>query len=84
VKLPVSFEQFSKDPVKGLLFLVIVCIGYLYMDIRSTHSDSINMCNDERVKLEIKVDKLVSHVRKSDSALAYSISKIEMLSLINE
>ena len=62
--------------------MVIVCIGYLYVDIRTSHSDSINMCNEERHKLEVKVDKLVSHVRKSDSALAYSISKIEMLTLV--
>lgn len=84
VKLPLTFEQFSKDPVKALLFLVIVCIGYLYVDIRSSHSDSIDMCNEERRKLEVKVDKLVGHVRKSDSALAYSISKIEMLTLISQ
>lgn len=82
MKLPISFEQFSKDPVKGLLFLVIVCIGYLYVDIRTSHSRSMDMCNDERQKLEVKVDKLVGHVRKSDSALAYSISKIEMLTLV--
>ena len=30
--MPVSFEQFSKDPVKGLLFIVLVAIGYLYVD----------------------------------------------------
>lgn len=82
MKLPISFEQFSKDPVKGLLFLVIVCIGYLYVDIRTTHSHNMDMCNSERHKLEVKVDKLVGHVRKSDSALAYSISKIEMLTLV--
>lgn len=82
MKPPISFEQFSKDPVKGLLFLVIVCIGYLYVDIRTSHSHSMDMCNDERHKLEVKVDKLVGHVRRSDSALAYSISKIEMLTLV--
>jgi len=42
----------------------------------------MDMCNDERHKLEVKVDKLVGHVRRSDSALAYSISKIEMLTLV--
>ena len=82
MKPSISFEQFSKDPVKGLLFLVIVCIGYLYVDIRTSHSHNMDMCNAERHKLEVKVDKLVGHVRKSDSALAYSISKIEMLTLV--
>jgi hypothetical protein len=30
--MPISFEQFSKDPVKGLLFIVLIAIGYLYVD----------------------------------------------------
>lgn len=80
--LPIKFSEFAKDPVKGLLFLVIVAIGYLYVDIRSTYSGGIEQCDEDREKLEIKVDRLVDHVRKSDSALAYSISKIEMLTIM--
>ena len=32
LKAPISFEQFSKDPVKGLLFITLIVIGYLYID----------------------------------------------------
>ncbi len=48
MKLPITFEQFSKDPTKGLLFLVIVAIGYLYVDIKLSNSDLIGKY-DERV-----------------------------------
>jgi len=80
--LPIKFSEFAKDPIKGLLFLVIIAIGYLYVDIRSTYSGGIERCDEDTDKLELKVDRLVEHVRKSDSALGYSISKIEMLTIM--
>jgi hypothetical protein len=78
MKPPISFEQFSKDPVKGLLFILIVAVGYLYVDIKMTASDQIGKCDDEVKILNEKVDKLTNHVRRSDSTLGYSIAKIEM------
>jgi hypothetical protein len=41
MKTPITFEQFSKDPVKGLLFIVIVAIGYLYIDIKMNYSGQV-------------------------------------------
>jgi hypothetical protein len=82
MKLPVSFEQFSKDPVKALLFILISVVGYLYWDIKSSYGDQILQCNETNQALVIKVDKLTDHVRRSDSALGYSISKIEMLDIM--
>lgn len=78
MKLPISFEQFSKDPVKGLLFILIVAVGYLYVDIKMSAKDQLGKCDDEVQLLNQKVDKLTNHVRRSDSTLGYSIAKIEM------
>jgi len=82
MKSPISFEQFSKDPVKGLLFIVIVAIGYLYVDIRMNYSGQVSKCDDEVVVLNEKVDKLTEHIRRSDSTLGYMISKVEMLEIM--
>lgn len=82
MKSPISFEQFSKDPVKGLLFIVIVAIGYLYVDIRMNYSGQVSKCDDEVVVLNAKVDKLTEHIRRSDSTLGYMISKVEMLEIM--
>lgn len=82
MKSPISFEQFSKDPVKGLLFIVIVAIGYLYVDIRMNYSGQVSKCDDEVVVLNTKVDKLTEHIRRSDSTLGYMISKVEMLEIM--
>ncbi len=37
IKPPISFKEFSKDPVKGLLFIVLIAIGYLYVDGKMTN-----------------------------------------------
>lgn len=82
MKTPITFEQFSKDPVKGLLFIVIVAIGYLYIDIKMNYSGQVNKCDTEVVQLNQKVDKLTEHIRKSDSTLGYMVSKVEMLEIL--
>jgi len=41
VKSPISFKEFSKDPVKGLLFIVILAIGALYIDGKVNYINQI-------------------------------------------
>lgn len=82
MKTPITFEQFSKDPVKGLLFIVIVAIGYLYVDIKMNYSGQVSKCDGEVVILNQKIDRLTEHIRKSDSTLGYMSSKVEMLEIL--
>lgn len=83
MKMPISFKEFSSDPVKGLLFIVVVAIAYLYIDIRMNYSGQVNKCDEEVVVLDQKIDRLTEHVRRSDSTLGYMISKVEMLQIIS-
>jgi hypothetical protein len=82
MKLPITFEQFSKDPTKGLLFLVIVAIGYLYIDIKLSNSNLIGKYDDRVAGQDQKIELLTEHVRKSDSTLGYMISKVEMFQIM--
>ena len=82
MKLPITFEQFSKDPTKGLLFLVIVAIGYLYVDIKLSNSDLIGKYDEHVAGQDQKIELLTEHVRRSDSTLGYMISKVEMLQIM--
>ena len=83
MKMPISFKEFSSDPVKGLLFIVVVAIAYLYIDIRMNYSGQVSKCDEEVVVLDQKIDRLTEHVRRSDSTLGYMISKVEMLQIIS-
>ena len=82
MKLPITFEQFSKDPTKGLLFLVIVAIGYLYVDIKLSNADLIGKYDERVAGQDQKIELLTEHVRRSDSTLGYMISKVEMLQIM--
>ncbi len=79
MNLPIDFKQFSKDPVKGLLFLVIAAVGYLYIDNRMNYTGQIEKCDANVVILTQKVDTLEEKLRVSDSTLARAASKLELL-----
>jgi len=79
IKPPISFKEFSKDPVKGLLFIVLIAIGYLYVDIKFSNKE-IQSKQDKKIEmLENKVNVLVEQLRKSDSTASALASKIAVL-----
>ena len=79
VKPPISFKEFAKEPVKGLMFICIIAVGYLYVDIKMSNSSSQAAQNAKIDKLETKVDQLTEALRKSDSTLSAAASKIAVL-----
>lgn len=82
MEMPISFKEFSKDPVKGLLFLVILAVGYLYVDNKMNYTSQIDKCGVNVEHLTKKVDKLDERLKKSDSTLARASAKLEMLNEI--
>lgn len=79
MKMPVSFDQFQKNPVAAIAFIALVAIGYLYVDQKMTNGKIDDRCQTRVTDLEVKVDKYVEHIRRLDSALAYTSAKNEML-----
>ena len=80
--MPISFKDFAKDPVKGLLFLVLIAVGYLYVDNKMNYTSQIDKCGVNVQELNKKVDLLDERLRKSDSTLARAGAKLEMLNEI--
>jgi len=80
--MPISFKDFAKDPVKGLLFLVLIAVGYLYVDNKMNYTSQIEKCGVNVEQLTKKVDLLDERLRKSDSTLARAGAKLEMLNEI--
>ena len=79
IKLPINFKDFAKNPIVGTLFIVLIAIGYLYIDIRSTFQGSIQK-NDVRIeKLEQRVDLVQEALRRSDSSNAVSATQLRTL-----
>jgi hypothetical protein len=84
VKMPISFEQFSKDPVKGLLFIVLIAIGYLYVDGKMNYQAQIEKHEAKIVVLENKTELLYTALKRSDSALAVTVTKLEILTQMSK
>jgi uncharacterized membrane-anchored protein YhcB (DUF1043 family) len=79
MKMPVSFDQFQKNPVAAIAFVAIVAIGYLYVDQKMTNTKVDDRCQTRVNELDAKVEKYTQHIRRLDSALAYTSAKNEML-----
>ena len=79
VKSPISFKDFAKDPVKGLLFMVILAVGYLYLDNKTNYTSQIEKCEKNVIELNIKVDKLQERVHRSDSIMAIATARLEVI-----
>jgi hypothetical protein len=77
--LPISFKDFSKNPVVGIMFLVIIGISALYIDIRSTFHDQIEKQGAKIEKLEAKMDTMGQSLIKCESAMSGASAKLSTL-----
>ena len=77
--LPISVKDFAKEPVKGVMFLCLVAVGYLYVDGKLNYNSQIEKQGEKIELLESKIDQLTNQLRKSDSSLSAAISKINTL-----
>jgi C4-dicarboxylate-specific signal transduction histidine kinase len=84
MKLPVTFEQFSKDPVKAVTFCMLVVVIYLWNDNRVNYQRQIDNHQAKIESLEKKVDKCLLQLKRSDSALAAATTKLEVLSALGK
>jgi fumarate reductase subunit C len=79
LKLPVTFKEFSKNPVVATLFIVLLAIGYLYVDIRTTFQGQAKSQDLRIEKVENRLDLVQEALRRSDSLNAVSTTKLSTL-----
>ena len=82
--LPVSFDQFRKNPVAAVAFCMLVAVGYLYFDLRSTDREQIDKANAKIELLDIKIDKLTYALKRSDSCLASAMTEIRIMQTMKQ
>lgn len=80
MKLPITFEQFRKNPIAAVTFLMFVVVSYLYVDQRNTTNQIITELRTERAIQAEKIDRLTIQLRKTDSALAVAVTELRVLS----
>jgi len=65
MKLPVSFDQFKKSPIAAIAFILVIVVGYLYVDNRmvyaeqlAEHKGRIEKLEQDEKDLEGRLDKI--------------------------
>jgi hypothetical protein len=74
-----SFREFSKDPIKGTMFLVIIGITVLYVDIRGNFNNQINSQDARITNLEYKDSLKTQALIECKTALSSTTTKLETL-----
>jgi len=69
MKLLISFKEFASDPVKGLLFLALMAIAYMYFDQRSFLLEQIEKHEQKIERLEDQVFTLQNKLIEAGKAL---------------
>ena len=82
--LPVSFDQFRKNPVAAVAFCMLVAVGYMYFDLRSGYQEQIEKANAKIDQLDLKIDKLSRQLKVSDSALSAAVTEIRIMKTLNK
>lgn len=67
---PVSFTEFSKNPISAVAFLMLGVVGFLYYESENTKKELIVNCKKENEVLASKVDKMQLNMKRSDSLVA--------------
>ena len=78
--LPVmSYKDFLRNPVIGILFLSLIAISYLYIDNKTTYRDVIETQEARIVKLENTVEKLQKEITRRDSVIMLINSRLSQI-----
>lgn len=68
--LPVTFNEFKKNPIAAVTFCMLVVVGYLYYDSESTKQSILNKCESDNQKMSERLATMERQQKQSDSLLA--------------
>ena len=86
MKLPVSFDQFSKDPSKALTYLMVFAVIFLYLRTEKQSNNEGSKCEERLTACETQLRKFSAMLKTSDSstaALRSELNTYKKLGVIN-
>jgi hypothetical protein len=66
---PVSFAEFSKNPISAVAFIMLGVVGFLYYDSENTKKELIASCKKDNEILAHKIEAMRIKMKNSDSLL---------------
>lgn len=77
--LPISFNDFKKNPVAGVAFCMLLAVSYLYMDLRASNQEQIDECRKEMAVLRAEQRQAYRLLKTADSALSAAITELRII-----
>jgi len=78
MKSPITFEQFTKNPVSAIAFVALAVIGYLYVDMMDIHEDQLENLESSCVQ------RIEDHKERIESLEETILRYEDKLEAINE
>jgi Na+/phosphate symporter len=78
MKPPITFEQFTKNPVAAIAFAALAVIGYLYVDMMDIHESQLENLESSCVQ------RIEDHKERIESLEETILRYEEKLEIINE
>ena len=82
--LPVSFDQFRKNPVAAVAFCMLLAVGYMYIDLRTGYKQQIEKAYAKIDALDKKIEIMQIKLKQSDSLLASAMTEIRVKETLNK
>ena len=77
--LPISFDDFKKNPVAGVAFCMLLAVSYLYMDLRASNQEQIDECRKEMAVLRAEQRQAYKLLKTADRALSAAITELRII-----
>jgi hypothetical protein len=84
MKLPITFEQFKKNPITAVTFCMLLVVGYLYVDQKASQKDRLIDCAKEVQDLKLELKTIQRRQHNNDSALAVAMTELKILSKLGK
>lgn len=78
MKFPIDFEQFKSDPLKALLFLLLIVVSVLYYRTETQANDINERCEKRLLECEAKLEKLSKQLKTQDSLCSALVTEISL------
>jgi len=62
---PLSFEEFKKNPISAIAFLLVIAIGYLYINQQELHAAQLEAEKESCSRLEIELRARVTSLEQT-------------------
>ena len=62
---PLSFEEFKKNPISAIAFLLVIAIGYLYVNQQELHASQLATEKESCFRIENELKSRISSLEET-------------------